>query len=91
MGNDSTAGAATTTVGGDGDLYAGLMEESDLPDISALLVEARNVGSSFVQTAVFTICGNPSPMWAILACGWDSREQPCCTERKPSLCLGYRC
>ena len=69
MGNDNTAGAATTTVGGDGDLYAGLMEESDLPDISALLVEARNIGSSFVQTAVFMICGNPSPMWAILARG----------------------
>lgn len=37
---DSTTN--TATVGKEGVLYAGLMEESDLPDISALLVEARN-------------------------------------------------
>lgn len=34
----------TPAVGAEGDLYAGLMEESDLPDISTLLVEARAAG-----------------------------------------------
>lgn len=35
----------TAAVGKDGVLYAGLMEESDLPDISALLVEVRTAGA----------------------------------------------
>ncbi len=44
MGNDN-ADATSTMVRG-GDLYAGLMEESDLPDISALLVEASKASPS---------------------------------------------
>lgn len=35
----------TAAVGKEGDLYAGLMEESDLPDISTLLVEVGTAGA----------------------------------------------
>lgn len=38
---DAADEATNTPAVGKGDLYAGLMEESDLPDISTLLVEAR--------------------------------------------------
>lgn len=39
------SGSAATTIDSDGPLHAGLMEESDLPDVSALLVEVRAAGA----------------------------------------------
>lgn len=46
-GGGSGDGSAATTIESEGSLHAGLIDESDLPEVSALLVRVRSASTSF--------------------------------------------